>query len=69
MGQEEPQNKCEYLSHFSFKEAYLIMTKILKYELMIVAVMKIEDGDGEEVEESENYFGEEGGHRFKHLGY
>lgn len=69
MGQEELQNECEYLSHFSFKEAYLIMTKILKYELMIVSVMKIEDGDGEEVEESKNYFGEEGGHRFKHLGY
>lgn len=45
------------------------MTKILKYELMIVVVMKIEDGDGEEVEESENDFGEEEGHRFKHLGY
>lgn len=69
MGQEEPQNKCEYLSPFSFKEAYLLVTKILKYELMIVVVMKIEDGDGEEVEESENDFGEEEGHRFKHLGY
>ena len=69
MGQEEPLNKCEYLFPFSFQEAYLIMTKILKYELMIVVVIKIEDGDGEEVEESENDFGEEGGHRFKHLGY
>ena len=69
MGQEETQNKCEYLSPFSFKEAYLIMAKILKYELMIVVALKIEDGDGEEVEESENDFGEEEGHRFKHFGY
>ena len=45
------------------------MAKILKYELMIVVALKIEDGDGEEVEESENDFGEEEGHRFKHFRY
>ena len=53
-------------SPFSFEEAYLIMAKILKYELMIVVVVHIEDGDGEEeVEESEHDFGEEEGHQFK----